>query len=260
MLNTIEELKHLKTDYELALYLQSILIARATGLEPPEHHYQELRAYFLENSATKDLLPSWVKSSRDVDQFWIFIRTEFSTYVERRNFIWNEFSPLLDYLEHLPKVPSEQSITQRLKRFDTVSVHFAWQKALERKDHDPEGAITLSRTILESVCKHILDDIGIEYDKDKIELHQLYKMTAKELNLSPDQHSEQIFKQILSGCSAIVNGLGSVRNRFGDAHGQGKQPVKPAPRHAELAVNLAGTMAMFLVETYSIKKETKPED
>lgn len=29
-------------------------------------------------------------------------------------------------------------------------------------------------------------------------------------------------------------------------HGQGKRPVKPLPRHAELAVNMAGSMASFL--------------
>jgi len=32
--------------------------------------------------------------------------------------------------------------------------------------------------------------------------------------------------------------------RLGDSHGKGRSPVKPAPRHAELAVNLAGAMAL----------------
>ncbi|PHQ59609.1 MAG: hypothetical protein COC03_05050 [Robiginitomaculum sp.] len=35
-----------------------------------------------------------------------------------------------------------------------------------------------------------------------------------------------------------------------DSHGQGKMPIKPKPRHAELAVNLAGTMASFLISTW----------
>ncbi len=76
----------------------------------------------------------------------------------------------------------------------------------------------------------------------------------KELNLSPSQHTEDIFKQILGGCSGIVNGLGSLRNRLGDAHGKGKANIKPAPRHAELAVNLSGTMALFLMETFNANK------
>jgi Abortive infection C-terminus/PEP-CTERM motif len=38
-------------------------------------------------------------------------------------------------------------------------------------------------------------------------------------------------------------------NKIGDAHGQGKLAIKPKLRHAELVVNLAGTMASFLVST-----------
>jgi hypothetical protein len=34
------------------------------------------------------------------------------------------------------------------------------------------------------------------------------------------------------------------------ARWQGRNPVRPAPRHAELAVNLAGAMAVFLVATH----------
>jgi hypothetical protein len=37
---------------------------------------------------------------------------------------------------------------------------------------------------------------------------------------------------------------------IGDAHGQGKLAIKLKARHAELVVNLAGTMASFLVSTW----------
>jgi hypothetical protein len=36
--------------------------------------------------------------------------------------------------------------------------------------------------------------------------------------------------------------------------GQGKRPVKPLPRHAELAVNMAGSMASFLLATFEAKR------
>ena len=86
-------------------------------------------------------------------------------------------------------------------------------------------------------------------------MSELYKLTAKELNLAPEKHGEKLFKQILGGCSGIVNGLGSLRNKLGDAHGKGRKPVKPQARHAELAVNLAGAMALFLVSTYQANKK-----
>jgi hypothetical protein len=128
------------------------------------------------------------------------------------------------------------------------------KKGLTRKTSDPEGAITIARTILESVCKHILDERSVKYDANKIELPELYRLTSKELNLSPSQHTEEIFKQILGSCSGIISGLGALRNKLGDAHGKGKAKVKPAARHAELAVNLSGTMALYLIETYNANK------
>jgi hypothetical protein len=78
------------------------------------------------------------------------------------------------------------------------------------------------------------------------------------LNLAPQQHTEEIFKQILGGCQTVVNGLGSLRNKTGDAHGKGQRYVKPSERHAKLAVNLAGTVSVFLIETleYNLGKKT----
>ena len=81
----------------------------------------------------------------------------------------------------------------------------------------------------------------------------LYKLTSKELNIAPSQHTEDIFKQILGGVSSVVNGLGALRNRLGDAHGKGKAQIRPAQRHAQLAVNLAGATALFLIETWQSK-------
>ena len=80
---------------------------------------------------------------------------------------------------------------------------------------------------------------------------ELYRLTGKELNLAPDQHTEEVFKRILGGVASIVNSLGTLRNRLGDAHGHGKGVIRPSQRHAELAVNLAGSVALFLVETVS---------
>jgi hypothetical protein len=246
--------EHLKSDFDKAEYLQNIMVDRATSTTGDNWEYQDLRSYFLNNPSTKELVPRWVRVNRDLAQFWNFIKGKFSTYAERREFIWSEFHPLLELLENKQKLPPEKSISDKLHQFDSEGIHFAWQKALERKEHDPEGAITLSRTIMESVCKHILDHNNVEYDQANLDLPQLYKLTAKELHLSPEQHSEQIFKQILGGCASVVYGLGSLRNKLGDAHGKGKLKVRPSSRHAELAVNLAGAMALFLVETFELSQ------
>lgn len=252
----MEGLEHLENDYDRAEFLQNTLISQATNDEcgGTAEDYVRLRKYFLNNPATKELVPRWIRVNRDTTQFWQFIKHKFGTYAERRSFIWEEMNPLLEYCESKQEFPAEKSISEVLQKLDEAGINAAWQKALERKISDPEGAITISRTILESVCKHILDEKGIEYDANKIELPDLYKKTAKELYLSPSQHTENIFKQILGGCSGIINGLGALRNKLGDAHGKGKKPVKPASRHAELAVNLSGSMALYLIETYNATK------
>jgi hypothetical protein len=145
--------------------------------------------------------------------------------------------------------PADDDISAILINFDTEQVHIAWQKALERRNQDPEAAITMARTLIESVCKHILDEAGISHS-DKDDLPKLYHETAKQLNLAPEQHQEEVFKQILGGCKSVIQGLGTLRNQLSDAHGKGKKAIKPSPRHAALAVNLAGSMAAFLVATW----------
>lgn len=100
----------------------------------------------------------------------------------------------------------------------------------------------------------ILEEAGVKYD-DSPDISKLYKQTAEQLNIAPTQHTEQVFKQILGGCTSVVEGLGALRNRLSDSHGRGKVGVKPAARHAELAVNLAGALAIFLLATWEARCE-----
>jgi len=234
--------------------LQDIFISRATGGDASDEEYSKLRLELLRDRALRDLLPQFVKTCDELSKFWGFIKLKFGTYQERRLFIWEAFSPLISSLEQdiILAHPADNDISAILVNFDTEQVHIAWQKALERRNEDPEAAITMARTLIESVCKHILDEAGVPHS-DKDDLPKLYKETAKQLNMAPEQHQEEVFKQILGGCQTVIQGLGTLRNKLSDAHGKGKKAVKPSPRHAALAVNLAGSMAAFLVATWEEK-------
>lgn len=234
--------------------LQNLLISRATGNQESNAEFTRLRQIILENTALDVLIPKFIKTCRNIDQFWQFIKYEFGSYQERRDFIWNEFRPLLDAIERGGSAPSDEFVTKGLGKIDAAHVQAAWLKALDRRVSDPEGAITSARTLIETVCKHILDDMNVQYD-DTADLPRLYKETAKILNLAPSQHTEEVFKQILGGCTAVIEGLGTLRNRLSDAHGRGKMGIKPAPRHAELSVNLSGTLASYLLATWEVHKE-----
>jgi len=240
--------------YVKALALQNLLISHVTGCREDEAEYARLRQMLLANYSLESLMPQFLRTCRNLTQFWQLIKYQFSTYAERRIFIWGEFNPLLEALERGAVAPSDETVTQTLKKFDAVHIQAAWSKALERRSNDPEGAITTARTLLEEVCKYILDESGAIYE-DSSDLPKLYKQTAELLRISPSQYSEQAFKRILGGCISVVEGLGSLRNRLGDAHGKGKVGTKPAPRHAELAVNLSGVLATYILATWIARSE-----
>jgi len=230
-----------------------MLVAHATGGNGDTFDYKALRGELLAIQRVAPLLPQCVKICRDLSEFWSFIKPKFGTYAQRRDYLRDEFHPLLTMLESESNTPSDVGITAAVQALSSTYIHETWSKALERRTVDPEGAITIARTLLESVCKHILDETGNVYDENA-DLPRLYTLTAKQINLSPSQHTEQLFKQILGGCQTVVEGLGALRNRHSDAHGKGISGTKPAPRHAELAVNLSGTMATFLLQTWESRK------
>lgn len=238
--------------------LKNILVTRATGGATSDTDYRKLRAELVGNALIKDFVPRFVHTCRTLDEFWGFIKPKFPSYRERREFLRTEFDKLLSRLERGAVSPVEDHGTTALASVDLPHIHDAWHKALERcRTGDAEGALTAARMLVETVCKHILDDYSVNYPDDA-DLPKLYRLTSEKLTLAPSQHTEQIFKQILGGCTAAVEGLGAMRNRLSDAHGKGKSSVRVAPRHAELAVNLAGTFTTFLVATWDARKPPAP--
>lgn len=149
--------------------------------------------------------------------------------------------------------PADESISSRLAAFDPTQVHARWTMAMERRASEPAGAITLARTLLEDVCKWILDRAG-ETWQEADDLPVLYRKLTKVLKLAPDDHTEPVFKQILGSCQSVVESLGALRNKLSDAHSLGPKRARPQARHAELAVNLAGAMATFLVATWEARQ------
>ena len=231
-----------------------MLVSHATGGSGDGGEYVNLRHELMAIPRISKLLPRFVQTCRSLSEFWSFIKPKLSTYAERREYLRNEFDAVLTMLETESRTPSDAPITATVKSVNSAYIQEVWHKALERRATDPEGAITAARTLLESVCKHILDAAGTAYD-DNADLPKLYSLTAKQINLSPSQHTEQLFKQILGGCQTVVEGIGALRNRHSDAHGKGMAGIKPAARHAELAVNLSGTMATFLLQTWEARKK-----
>lgn len=87
------------TLFEKVESLQNLLISRATGGEAHEAQYKMLRSELMNDSLLVDKLPRFVRTCFDLNQFWNFIKHEFGRYSERREFIWNEFTPILEMIE-----------------------------------------------------------------------------------------------------------------------------------------------------------------
>ncbi len=47
-------------------------------------------------------------------------------------------------------------------KLDGQFITETWRKALDRRHDDPDGAITAARSLLESVCKRILDELSVD--------------------------------------------------------------------------------------------------
>ena len=137
-----------------------IVVATSSAIGYDTHTFSRLRQSLLTEASIKERVPDIVRKNRDPAQLWQFIKIKFGSYHERREYIREKFKPLIDYLEFQEKTPGVAPISETLEAFDPENVHGAWQKALDRRVTDPEGAITAARMLLETVCKHILDEAG----------------------------------------------------------------------------------------------------
>lgn len=242
------------TRLEQAKSLENLLVAACEGDRSSGSFYEQLRSELMNDPILRPLLPQFVRTCRDLGHFWGYIKEVSPQWAPRRQHVRNAMTPLFDHLEGANTAPVDTVASEVLQKFDADGVHNVWEKALARRHDDPDGAITSARTLLETVCKRILDEANETYS-DKDDLPALYRAVALELHIAPSQHTEDAFKRILGGATSVVEGLGSLRNKIGDAHGQGGKPVRPTARHAQLAVNLAGAMATFLIDTWNTRSK-----
>jgi hypothetical protein len=158
--------------------LKLILVQRATGEIEETSDYAKLRRELLAEPGIKGKLPGFLKFCTTLGEFWGHIQEKFRRYQERRVYLRDAFLPVIKMLEGGSATPSDPTISAALFKADSEHVREAWQKALERRDTDADGAITSARTLIEAVCKHILDETGTPY-QDDWQLPQLYSEAAR---------------------------------------------------------------------------------
>lgn len=219
-----------------------------------EGQYRKLKAKLVGISRIQPFLPSFLKSRPTLSSFRSLAQ-ENPRYAQRRSFIQTAFESVLEYLHDELRNPIGASITDVLIHVDSTHVVQACQKAMDRVYDDPDGAITSARSLLETVCKHILDEQSAPYNRTA-DLPDLYKAATRVMALAPDQQSESDMRQTLQGCLSVVQGVGALRNRIGDAHGKSAVAGVVERRHAILGVGVACSVASFLMESWEKHSET----
>lgn len=128
-----------------------------------------------------------------------------------------------------------------------------WKRAQEAVYTDAASALTRASNLVETVCKHILDDKGEELPKD-MSIMPLFRSTCSVLSLDASQQLENGMRGLGGGLTSVVQNIGLLRTQVGDAHGRGRARLVVSRRHARLAVNAAGLIATYLMNCWTDMK------
>lgn len=79
--------------------MQNLLIARATGSTASNEDFRKLRESLIADPFLRDILPPFLRTTRDLSQFWSYISKGYARYHDRREHIWSAFRPVFDFLE-----------------------------------------------------------------------------------------------------------------------------------------------------------------
>jgi hypothetical protein len=129
-----------------------------------------------------------------------------------------------------------------------------WDRALLSIHNDPADALTAASSMIEATFKFILHDAGVSFPS-KQDIQGLSKTVYPLLDISPERETDTDFRALFQSTISIVQSLGTIRTKIGDAHGASPSRVEPAEKHARLATNMAGALCFFLLETYIERKD-----
>jgi hypothetical protein len=144
---------------------------------------------------------------------------------------------------------------------EALSGHYVAQQVRrmqEAVEKDPELAIGTAKEFLETLCKTILSERGMDVSKNE-DFPALVKTTVKSLSVVPNSlaaqpQSEKTISALLGNLAAIGHQLAEMRNQSGTGHGKSTEHVSLEKKHAKLAVGAAATLAVFLYECHEAEK------
>ena len=107
----VDEVEIPESMIEKIAMLEGTLIDAATGGSGDNELYVHIRRELIRDEELKPLLPSFVRSYRDLSAFWGWIKYEEGTYAGRRKLLGEAFTPVMDYLEGRGRAPGDATIS-----------------------------------------------------------------------------------------------------------------------------------------------------
>jgi hypothetical protein len=119
---------------------------------------------------------------------------------------------------------------------------------------ESSDAVTAACSLIESVCRSILIELKLELPPKK-DIDGLVRAVQGPLGLSPGRTDipteiEADVRQVLGGLTSVAKGIGALRTHGGDAHGRERGFRRIDARIARMAINAAGSLALFFIETW----------
>jgi hypothetical protein len=142
--------------------------------------------------------------------------------------------------------------------FDAVQLHQQIERIERSLDSDPALAVGSAKELVETCCRTILTAHG-EVSPGNQDVTKLVKATMKHLQLLPEgvpdaAKGAETIRRMLSNLATLVQGLAELRNLYGSGHGKDGRARGLQPRHARLASGAATTLAVFLFDTYTLRR------
>ena len=121
-------------------------------------------------------------------------------------------------------------------------------------------AIGTAKEIAEAVLRAALDNLGVPWKKtDGLQqLMKSWRVTTQVKSL--DAQGARQLDQAQAALGNLLAFLAEWRNAYGRGHGRSRYPAGLRPHHARLAVDVADTMARFVVLTMDDLARLPPRD
>lgn len=146
------------------------------------------------------------------------------------------------------------------EQFSTEYMTSQIDSLMKMRETNPTDAIGKAKELVESCCRTILKETGVEVP-NSWDMNDLIKATKKKLDIDTESVSSnlpeaQTVKRILGSLTGLVGGIAEYRNSWGSGHGKASDFEPLFVRHAKLAVGSSITLVEYLWDTYLWRKDS----